>query len=89
MKNKMSFTSLSFWAFFAGIFTIYWLVREKRWQNIILLVASYTFYGWVQPWLGLMLVVSTLARLELMVLSRMRCALRAEALTCKLVKISI
>jgi D-alanyl-lipoteichoic acid acyltransferase DltB (MBOAT superfamily) len=57
----MSFTGLTFWAFFAGIFALYWLVREKRWQNIILLAASYVFYGWVQPWLAVMLGVSTLA----------------------------
>ena len=56
----MIFTSLTFWAFFGGIFTLYWIVQDKRWQNIILLLASYIFYGWVQPWLALMLGISTL-----------------------------
>jgi len=55
----MSFTSLAFWIFFVLVLTFYWLVREKRWQNLILLVASYIFYGWVHPWLAVMLGVST------------------------------
>jgi len=56
----MSFTGLAFWIFFAVVLTLYWLARDKRWQNIILLVASYVFYGWVNPWLAFMLGVSTL-----------------------------
>jgi alginate O-acetyltransferase complex protein AlgI len=56
----MSFTSLTFWIFFVVLLTFYWLAREKRWQNIILLVASYIFYGWVHPWLAVMLGISTL-----------------------------
>src|SRR5215216_2775585 len=55
----MSFTSLAFWIFFALVLTFYWLVHEKRWQNIILLIASYIFYGWVHPWLAGMLGIST------------------------------
>lgn len=57
----MIFTSLTFWAFFGGTFALYWIVQKKHLQNIILLSASYVFYGWVQPWLALMLGVSTLA----------------------------
>jgi D-alanyl-lipoteichoic acid acyltransferase DltB (MBOAT superfamily) len=57
----VSFTSLTFWFFFAFVFALYWLAREKRWQNVILVVASYLFYGWVEPWLAVMLGVSTLA----------------------------
>jgi len=56
----MSFTALQFWVFAASVFAIYWLVRSKRWQNSILLLASYIFYGWIQPWLSIMLGVSTL-----------------------------
>ncbi len=56
----MSFTSQEFWLFFAGIAALYWLVREKHWQNGLLLIASYVFYGWVHPWLSLMLGASTL-----------------------------
>jgi len=57
----MSFTSLAFWVFFAAVFALYWLARARRWQNIILVLASYAFYGWIQPWLALMLGISTLA----------------------------
>ena len=57
----MSFTSLSFWIFFAVVFASYWLARTRKWQNVVLLFASYVFYGWIQPWLALMLGISTLA----------------------------
>ena len=57
----MSFTSLTFWAFFALIFIAYWLMREQRGQNLLLLVASYVFYGWLAPWYAILLGVSTLA----------------------------
>lgn len=56
----MSFTALAFWTFFAIVLLLYWLVREARWQNILLLIASYIFYGWVHPWLAVMLGISTL-----------------------------
>ena len=56
----MSFATLTFWIFFLVVFALYWLVREKRWQNITLLIASYIFYGWVNPWLAVMLGISTL-----------------------------
>ena len=57
----MSFTGLTFWAFFAVIFITYWLMRERRWQNLLLLVASYVFYGWLSPWYAVLLGASTLA----------------------------
>lgn len=56
----MSFTSQSFWFFFAAVFSLYWFARDRRWQNVILVTASYLFYGWVEPWLALMLGISTL-----------------------------
>jgi D-alanyl-lipoteichoic acid acyltransferase DltB (MBOAT superfamily) len=56
----MSFTTLTFWLFFAVTLALYWLVRERGWQNLLLLVASYIFYGWVDAWLAVMLGVSTL-----------------------------
>ncbi len=57
----MSFTGLEFWAFFPLVFAAYWMMRERRWQNILLLGASYVFYGWVSPWLAFLLGASTLA----------------------------
>ena len=57
----MSFTSLTFWVFLAIVFAAYWIIPERRWKNILLLIASYVFYGWVSPWLAYMLGLSTLA----------------------------
>lgn len=44
----MSFTSLDFALFFAIFFTLYWgpLRASVRAQNVLILVASYLFYGW-------------------------------------------
>jgi D-alanyl-lipoteichoic acid acyltransferase DltB (MBOAT superfamily) len=61
----MSFTSLTFWAFFVFVFVAYWLIRERRWQNLWLLAASYVFYGWLAPWYALLLGASTLADFQL------------------------
>jgi uncharacterized protein (TIGR03382 family) len=36
----MNFASLTFWLFFALVFVLYWLLRERRWQNALLLLAS-------------------------------------------------
>lgn len=57
----MSFTTLTFWVFFAIVFVSYWLIPERRWKNLLLLIASYVFYGWVSVWLAFMLGLSTLA----------------------------
>ena len=45
----MIFHSLQFALFFAATVTVYWALPHRR-QNALLLVASYTFYGWVHPW---------------------------------------
>lgn len=44
----MSFNSLEFGLFFAIFFVLYWFVTQRnlRWQNILIVVASYLFYGW-------------------------------------------
>jgi len=57
----MSITSLTFLAFMGSVLIVYWNLRERRWQNIFLLAASYVFYGWVTPWLALLLGISTLS----------------------------
>ena len=56
----MSFTTLTFWVFFAFVLITYWFLRERRWQNGLLVLASYLFYGWVTPRLAMMLGISTL-----------------------------
>ena len=54
----MIFHSLDFVAFFLIVVTLYWQLPH-RWQNHLLLVASYVFYGWITPWYLLLLMTST------------------------------
>lgn len=44
----MLFNSLEFFIFFPIVFALYWLIpREKiKFQNALLLIASFVFYGW-------------------------------------------
>lgn len=42
----MTFTSLVFALFLAGVFLLHWARPHRRWQNGVLLGASYAFYGW-------------------------------------------
>jgi len=57
----MSFTSLTFAAFCLVTLALYWIVQRKTWQNLLLLAASYVFYGWIHPWYLILLGLSTLA----------------------------
>jgi D-alanyl-lipoteichoic acid acyltransferase DltB (MBOAT superfamily) len=57
----MIFTSYDFLLFFLVVFSAYWLLKRRLWQNLFLLAASYVFYGWVHPWYALLLGLSTLA----------------------------
>ncbi len=56
----MNFTGYDFLLFFLIVFAAYWLVRKQAWQNLLLLAASYVFYGWIHPWYALLLALSTL-----------------------------
>lgn len=42
----MLFNSVIFFVFLTVAFAAYWALRERRAQNVFLLVASYVFYGW-------------------------------------------
>jgi alginate O-acetyltransferase complex protein AlgI len=43
----MLFTSYDFFIFLPIVFGLYWLLRKQRMaQNLVLLAASYVFYGW-------------------------------------------
>jgi alginate O-acetyltransferase complex protein AlgI len=43
----MIFNSIPFAIFFPLVFLLYWILRGSfNWQNFLLLIASYTFYGW-------------------------------------------
>ena len=61
----MSFTTAPFWVFLVLVFIVYWFVRASHWQNILLLWASYVFYGWLDPWLAVLLGISTLVDFSL------------------------
>ena len=55
----MLFNSPVFIVFFAVVFCLYWLLRKRRPQNVLLLIASYVFYGaWSWKFL-LLLMIST------------------------------
>ncbi len=57
----MAFTSFVFVAFFFVVYTTYWLLRARfRWQNAMLLVASYVFYGYWDWRFCLLLLLSSL-----------------------------
>jgi alginate O-acetyltransferase complex protein AlgI len=54
----MIFHSLDFLAFFVIVVTIYWRLPHRA-QNVLLLLASYVFYGWVHPWFVAIMLTST------------------------------
>lgn len=55
----MLFNSKAFLVFLPIVFLLYWFVfRGRRWQNLLLLVASYVFYGW-WDWRFLLLIAFT------------------------------
>ncbi len=56
----MNFTSYDFLLFFLVVFILYWLAGHRTLQNVILLIASYVFYGWLHPWYAVLLGASTL-----------------------------
>ncbi len=46
----LSFVQLAYLPFLALVLGLYWAVRDRLLQNVILVVASGVFYGWVHPW---------------------------------------
>lgn len=55
----MNILSVNFCVIFAAFFTLYWLIKDKRIQNLLLLAFSYIFYaliGW--KFLGLLILTS-------------------------------
>src|SRR5947207_10386341 len=52
----MLFHTWVFFVFFLIVYPVYLLVRKNnRWMNLWLMLASYTFYGWWNPWYLLLL----------------------------------
>ena len=54
----MIFHSLEFLAFFVVTLGAYWLLPMRA-QNVLLLAASYVFYGWVHVWWPVLLFATT------------------------------
>ena len=55
----MLFNSFTFMIFLPVVFLLYWFVFKRlKWQNLLILVASYVFYGW-WDWRFLILIVIT------------------------------
>lgn len=55
----MLFNSIEFLIFLPLVFFFYWFVFcQRRWQNLLVVVASYVFYGW-WDWRFLLLIVFT------------------------------
>lgn len=55
----MIFNSIEFALFLPVVFALYWLLqRNLRWQNLLVLTASYVFYGWWN-WHFLLLIAFT------------------------------
>ena len=54
----MIFHSVDFFVFFLVVVAIYWRLPHRG-QNLLLLGASYFFYGWVHPWFVILMLAST------------------------------
>jgi D-alanyl-lipoteichoic acid acyltransferase DltB (MBOAT superfamily) len=52
------FHSLDFVVFFVAVVALYWSLPQRG-QNILLLLASYFFYGYVHPWFLILIATST------------------------------
>lgn len=55
----MLFNSIEFFIFLPIVFVFYWFVfKERKWQNLLIVFASYVFYGWWN-WRFLLLIAFT------------------------------
>ena len=55
----MLFNSFEFMFFLPIVFLFYWFVfRSRQWQNFLIVIASYIFYGW-WDWRFLLLIIIT------------------------------
>jgi len=46
----MNFVQYEFPLFLAVVFALYWSLRNRTWQNVLLVASSAVFYGWIHPW---------------------------------------
>jgi alginate O-acetyltransferase complex protein AlgI len=52
------FHSLDFIFFFVAVTAVYWMLPHRA-QNLLLLLASYFFYGYIHPWFLILIASST------------------------------
>tara|TARA_Y100001970_G_C14214545_1_gene848867 strand:- start:1019 stop:2455 length:1437 start_codon:yes stop_codon:yes gene_type:complete len=52
----MLFNSIDFAIFLPIVFSIYWLIKKRKKQNLFLVISSYIFYGW-WDWRFLFLII--------------------------------
>ena len=57
--GRMNFVQIEFVAFFGVVYALYWALRDRAYQNALLVVASAVFYGWVHPWFVLLLYAAS------------------------------
>jgi len=57
----MLFQSWIFLFFFIVFYTVYLAVKKTRFRNAWILICSYIFYGWWEPWFLILIFYSTLA----------------------------
>lgn len=46
----MNFVQFEFPIFFFLVFALFWALKKRTWQNLLLVGCSAIFYGWVHPW---------------------------------------
>ncbi len=51
----MTFIQSEFLALLGVVLVLYWGWRHRTWQNVVLLVSSAIFYGWIHPWFLLLM----------------------------------
>ncbi|MBM74541.1 MAG: membrane-bound O-acyltransferase family protein [Proteobacteria bacterium] len=66
----MNFIHVEFLYFFAIVFVLYWLLNKRKWQNLLLIVSSAIFYGWVHPWFLILLYGSAVLDYQMGLLMR-------------------
>ncbi|MFQ5767123.1 MAG: MBOAT family O-acyltransferase, partial [Acidobacteriota bacterium] len=59
-SSRVIFTSFSYLYLLVVVLALYWTVRNRTLQNLLLLISSYLFYGWIHPWFCFLIASSTL-----------------------------
>jgi D-alanyl-lipoteichoic acid acyltransferase DltB (MBOAT superfamily) len=55
----LTFTTLTFLLFLPTVFALHWASPRQRWRNLVLVVASYFFYGWWDARFALLMAVAS------------------------------